>query len=87
MTKVSVFGQQSTETKELKKIEFVKWLKSYENEHKVRDSNSIPKTWDEVCLLVKKYQRSEYDLIFARGVIDGEFRTCIFLGHWNDGVV
>jgi hypothetical protein len=87
MTKVSVFGQQPTETKELKKIEFVKWLKSYENEHRLRDSNSTPSSWGEVCLLVKKYQRSEYDLIFTRGVFDGEFRTCIFLGHWNDGVV
>lgn len=28
MTKVSVFGQQPTETKELKKIEFVKRLHS-----------------------------------------------------------
>jgi hypothetical protein len=89
MTKVSVFGQQPTETKDLKKIEFVKWLNVCDRTCKVQESGlcNQASNWEEVCLLVKKYQRSEYDLIFARGVIDGEFRTCIYLGHWNDGVV
>lgn len=86
-TRVSVFGQQPTETKELKKIEFVKWLKSYEDEDKVKESTSLPKVWEEICLLQKNYQDSKHDLIFARGKIDGHFRTCIYLGHWNDGIV
>ena len=89
MTKVSVFGEQHIQPKELKKIKFVKWLNGYEDRHKVEEAGvyTNPGNWEEVCLLVKRYQRSEYDLIFARGIIEGEFRTCIYLGHWNDGVV
>lgn len=57
MTKVSVFGQQPTETKELKKIEFVKRLKSYEDEDKVKESTSLPKVWEEIMFATKKLSR------------------------------
>ena len=89
MTKVSVFGEQPTEPKKLKKIEFVKWLKGYGGVFKVQQEGCFtgPKNWAEVCLLAKNYQGSEYDLIFARSSIDSPFRTCLYLGHWNDGVV
>lgn len=89
MTKVSVFGEQHIQPKELKKIEFVKWLNGYDRLYKLQEAGicTNPSKWGEVCLLAKRYQRGGYDLIFARGVIEGEFRTCIYLGHWNDGVV
>ena len=81
MTKVSVFGQQATETKELKKIEFVKYL----------DSNRLfyfalnnPHEWDNVQLFSKS-QNGNLDVIIAW---DNDLSDkCIILGYWNDGVV
>ena len=80
MTKVSVFGQQPTETKELKKIEFVKALIN-ENEW---DTPCSPGDWDNIMLLEKDYTYSGLDLIMAWDCISDK---TIYLGHWNDGIV
>ncbi len=80
MTKVSVFGQQPTEAKELKKIEFVKYVNG--DLLTISCPSKDPKEWENVCLIEKYY--AGYDAILAahnNGV------GCAYLGHWNDGVV
>lgn len=80
MTKVSVFGQQPTETKELKKIEFVKVVNG--DTLTLSSPNKDPKEWGNVCLIEKNYS-DNLDLIYAHNNGVG----CAYLGHWNDGVV
>ena len=81
MTKVSVFGQQPTETKELKKIKFVKRLYS---DCIISTSTLSPKDWNNVMLYRKSTNRDSFDIILAW---DDGGENAIFLGHWNDGVV
>jgi hypothetical protein len=83
MTKVSVFGQQPTETKELKKIElcYIPRLDRtyYETNHKAEG-------FDNVQLLVKRLCDTDlYDIILCWD--NGAINPVIYLGHWNDGVV
>ena len=80
MTKVSVFGEQPTETKELKKIEFVKCVNG--DSLTMSYPSKDPKEWDNVCL-IEKYYSANLDLIYAHNNGVG----CAYLGHWNDGVV
>lgn len=81
MTKVSVFGKQPTETKELKKIEFVKFFDG----DKIEESSIKPTDFDNVVLIAKQYScESKLDLIYA---FDKPTSGNIYLGHWNDGVV
>jgi hypothetical protein len=80
MTKVSIFGQQPTETKELKKIEFVKWL-SLESD--LEKAKVVPSNYENVMLLEKNYPIG-YDLILAWDEVSNK---TLYLGHWNDGVV
>lgn len=80
MTKVSVFGQQPTETKELKKIEFVKVVNG--DTLTLSSPNKSPNEWDAICLIERKYS-PDYDLIYAHNNGIG----CVYLGHWNDGIV
>lgn len=84
MTKVSVFGQQPTETKELKRIEFVKYLHP---DGELQDSHECqkPKHWHNLQLF-NKGTHSKYDTIIAWDE-DEDHQKAIFLGHWNDGVV
>lgn len=81
MTKVSVFGQQPTETKELKKIEFVHFFNGTELESPVCE----PDSFKNIVLLRKSYKPSNFDLIFAYN--ENTNGGIIYLGHWNDGVV
>ena len=83
MTKVSVFGQQPTETKELKKIEFAKFIDEDGNLMDF-EYTQAPKNWDNVQLF-RKREFGLYDTILAWD--DNLKCACIFLGHWNDGVV
>lgn len=80
MTKVSVFGQQSTETKELKKIEFVEGLDA---PSKMRVASRGPSSYENVMLLELGYF-NDGDLIMAWDNIDDKM---IYRGYWNDGVV
>lgn len=81
MTKVSVFGQQPTETKELKKIEFVKYL---DGNRVFDDASNNAHEWDNVQLFSKS-QHGNLDVIIAW---DNDLsHKSIILGHWNDGIV
>ena len=81
MTKVSVFGQNATESKQLKPIEF---LESLDGEFKFYKTSSSPSHYNYVMLFEKNYGQSGFDLIFAWNDIDDKV---IFIGHWNDGVI
>lgn len=81
MTKVSVFGQNATELKELKPIELIKSLDGGFNFY---ISNQKASHYNNVMLFEKNYGQSGFDLIFAWNDIDDKV---IFIGHWNDGVV
>ena len=81
MTKVSVFGQEATESKPLKPIEFVKML-GYGG--KIEPSACNPEGWSNIMLLEKKYTSDDFDLIMAWNNINNK---TIYLGHWNDGVI
>lgn len=80
MTKVSVFGQQPTETKELKKIEFVEGLDA---PSKMRSASRTPYSYENVMLLELGYF-NDGDLIMAWDSINDKM---IYRGHWNDGIV
>lgn len=83
MTKVSVFGQQPTETKELKKIKFVKY---FDNSGELKKSvrSQRPSEWHNVQLFDKS-KIGQLDIIIAWD--DNSEARVVFLGHWNDGVV
>ena len=78
MTKVSVFGEQPTEAKEFKKIEFAHRINSSGH---ITEAKTGPCHWENVMLYRKG--GGFYDIILAFD--NGE--KAIFLGHWNDGVV
>tara|TARA_R110001606_G_C15081660_1_gene617352 strand:+ start:251 stop:502 length:252 start_codon:yes stop_codon:yes gene_type:complete len=83
MTKVSVFGKQPTEKKELKKIEFKMSLLRTGD---LGDNIRKPTFYSHVELF-KKDDGFGYDIIIA-WVDDGEnMNRDVILGHWNDGVV
>lgn len=81
MTKVSVFGQEATESKKLKPIEFVKALG---RSGEIELSACNPKDWKNIMLLEKEYTSDNFDLIMAWDSINDK---TIYLGHWNDGVI
>ena len=92
MTKVSVFGQQPTETKELKKIEFVKVLNDDNSFDCVITEEIKPHSWSNVSLVTKNHNGVGIDLILAwEGGLDKKIGCpvggTLFFGHWNDGVV
>ena len=80
MTKVSVFGEQPTETKELKKIEFVKEIISSDI---IIETTTEPYEFKNV-MLIEIGCVDGYDAILAWDEINNKI---IYLGHWNDGVV
>lgn len=81
-TKVTILGQEPEE-KKLKPIEFKYYLHglkmveiSYEQK---------PPFWDNIVLLRKNYDHSELDLMYAYK--EEQYYRCLFLGHFNDGIV
>ena len=88
MTKVSVFGQQPTETKELKKIEFVSYLNVNREFIKANrefiKARTQPDEWDNIQLFSKS-QSGNLDVMIAWDD-DMKYKS-IILGYWNDGVV
>lgn len=83
MTKVSVFGQKATESKQLKPIEFVKRVYS---DGTVVPPTILPKDWSNVMLYKATSDKEKcFDLILAFDDNDGA--RAVFLGHWNDGVI
>lgn len=83
MTKVSVFGEQPTEQKELKKIEFVKALDA---SGEYRTPRNMPYQYDNVCLYCAATNPKNFDCILAWDNGDDSAKS-LYLGHWNDGVV
>ena len=85
-TKVSVFGQQPTETKELKKIEFVKRLNLSKGGYLENNQKLYPSSFDNVQLFGSG-PFDNMDIILAwddNGEMD---ERNVFIGHWNDGIV
>ena len=80
MTKVIIIGEQP-EKKELKPIEFVKYL-DYHLEFS--SGCSSPKKWENIELICKNYF-NKYDLMFAFD--EDRNNGVLYLGHFNDGVV
>jgi hypothetical protein len=80
MTKVTILGQDEPK-KELKKIEFVKYITG----DRILDSCSLnPDEYDNIILIKKNYSDSSLDLMYAYSNDD---INCLYLGHFNDGVV
>jgi hypothetical protein len=80
MTKVIILGEQP-EKKELKPIEFVKYLSS---DSEFMSNCSNPQKYKNIELISKNYFK-ECDLMFAYDY-DREYGV-LYLGHFNDGVV
>jgi hypothetical protein len=80
MTKVIILGEQP-EKKELKPIEFVKYLDSDSAfDYKCAE----PKQWKNIELISKNYF-DKYDLMFAYD--ENRSGGILYLGHFNDGIV
>jgi len=82
MTKIIDLTKEAKEQKVLKRIEFVSFL----NDHSTISPTILPNgelTWDKLYLLCRDYRDSGLDLMFASN--DGV--QCLYLGHFNDGIV
>lgn len=80
MTKISVFGEETTK-KELKKIEFVKGIYDGVISEWI---GCEPRDWDYVTLIHK--DEEWYDTMLVFDSPQSSFKHIVF-GHWNDGVV
>ena len=82
MTKVIDLTKEAKEEKVLKPIEFVYFL----NNHSVISPTYINNEhlrWDEIILLCRNYRGLNFDLMFA----SNGSTQCLYLGHFNDGIV
>jgi hypothetical protein len=81
MTKVIILGEQP-EKKELKPIEFVKYLT---NDNDILNAYSTPDSYANIELICRNYNHNKHDLMFAFN----EHRNggCLYLGYFNDGIV
>lgn len=79
-TKCIVLGQE--EKKELEKIEFVKALN---RSFMISNASTKPSDWDNIELITKNYTYKKEDVMFAYN--ECRRNGCLYLGHWNDGVV
>lgn len=80
MTKVTILGQEPTEQKELKPIEFLEECGC----HTWVSTDSEPDEWDNIELIAKGF--SAYDLMFAYDDNDRS-NGVLYLGYFNDGIV
>jgi hypothetical protein len=81
MTKTSVFGK--TEKKEVKKP--IKFIARYDGKRFLKTDDLSPKYWEGVVLIAFNYCDG-LDLMWAYDDNDPN-SGCMYLGHWNDGVV
>jgi len=70
------------EVEEKKPIEFINWLDTAHNWRCEPNRNWARKA-QVVTLIKKKYKGNKFDLIH----IEYENTDCLYLGHWNDGVL
>jgi len=87
MTKCIVLGGDPKDVKK-KPIELLKMIGSIPENGKIQinqPSNNVS-IWDNVELVCRKRGRYDLDIMFA---YDDHNRDmgCLYLGHWNDGVV
>lgn len=81
MTKVTILGQpQGDEPK--KKIEFTHCLLD-----SVSETTKKPELFKNVELISKNYLREGVDLMFAYNDDRNDQNACLYLGHFNDGIV
>ena len=83
MNKVIDLTKEAKEEKGLKPIELTSWLDAESREIQELGVVSVGDGWDEIRLLCRNYRGSEFDLMFAS---DEDFQ-CLYLGHFNDGIV
>lgn len=86
-TKVTILGQAEAVKPELKKIEFVKYL---DKELDIKNVITIkPSDCDNIELISSDYKGTGFDLMFAYndGFRNGNYNNCIFIGHFNDGII
>lgn len=79
MTKVTILGQEPNKAKELKPIEFIKYINIDES---FSDATTKPSRWKNIELVCRY---TMFDIMFAYD--DDRDRGTLYLGHFNDGVV
>lgn len=83
MTKVIILGQEPKEEKKLKPIEFTTYINS--TLYTQIDISSPPRDWANVVLICRNWGKRSLDLFYAYD--DDVDSGCLYLGHFNDGVV
>lgn len=89
-TKVIVLGQELKEEKNLKPIEFVSYLDENSLKFKKNIYNGMckPCEWENIELVCTNFLGKGLDLMFAYDKDrNDDFKHCLYLGHFNDGVV
>lgn len=84
-TKVTIIGQEPTQERKLKPIEFVKHVSITKSELGVNDYETEPKDWLNIELVSKSNNKKYYDIMFAYD--DDRSDGTIYLGYFNDGVI
>ena len=81
MTKCIVLDENKPK-EEKKVIEFTNWLGK---DGFIAGRLESPSYWDNIVLLSLNYRRTNSSLMFAYNTqVDN---GCLYLGHWNDGIV
>lgn len=90
-TKVTILGNNEPIRKRKgKKIEFLKCLGMSLKFKDISGIKSTPDKWGNVMLISKNYDGDGTDLMIAfenTEEVDGASNDCLFLGHFNDGIV
>lgn len=92
MTKVTIIGEEQPKEKKgrKRKIQFVSCLSDKLNVKIINGGRAKPNQWSNVVLISRLYD-GKNDLMYAyetnsityEGCSDG----CLFIGHFNDGIV
>lgn len=83
MTKITILGQEPTQKKELKPIEFIKSITTSIKTEFI-ETSQFPHNWENITLIQEKFSEG-LDLMFAYDV--NRVYRGLFLGHFNDGIV
>ena len=84
MTKVIILGTPQDENKPKKKIEFTHYLDS--SGFMQKGFCNDPKSFNHIELICKNYTQEGLDLMYAYRE-DRQTFKCLYLGHFNDGIV
>jgi hypothetical protein len=80
MTKIIILGEEPQK----KKQKIIKFSKVLKNDFEFGEFSSQPCEFDFIELICKNYHKG-VDLMFAHNGVRSN--GCLFLGHFNDGVV